>query len=44
MYFDTDKDYDNYLEEEDMHIIYRIMPLYDSIKDDMNDEFKYFIR
>lgn len=45
IFFNTDKDYNDYLEEEDLHIIYRIVPLYDRVSDDdMNNNFKYFIR
>lgn len=45
MYFDTQKDYESYLEEEDLFITYRIVPLYDRLSDeDTDDKFKYFIR
>lgn len=45
LFFNTDEDYDNYMEEEDLYLIYKVIPLYDKLSDDnINNKFKYFIR
>lgn len=44
-FFGTEEDYDNYIEEEELYVIYRVSPLYDKFSDSKaDDKFKYFIR